>query len=65
MSDVVTIAPRAAQAKIDALQLELRGLEAIMRGAYQALVEGRRGDALNLLRPKTVTAPIAASGDTA
>ncbi len=62
-ASVLTFEPPTAKA----LRLEKENvrLQLIMSQAYEAIRDGRKGDALKLLAPKSITPPIAARGDQA
>jgi hypothetical protein len=75
MSAIASIGPGSMTERTALLEAENKRLKKIEKeaeqlrqdkaNAYAALQQGRRGDALAILRPKTVTAPIAATGDMA
>jgi hypothetical protein len=75
MNSIASIGPGSMSERLATLEAENKRLKKIEKeaeqlrqdkaNAYAALQQGRRGDALALLRPKSVTAPIAATGDRA
>jgi hypothetical protein len=63
MNGVAAFDPR--NLKIKRLEEENARLQMLIAHAYEALRDGRRGEALALLRPKTISAPLPAIGERA